>query len=292
MPNQRAVPTLRRRRLGNELRRRRTAAGLESRAAAEAMGWAESKYSRVENAKGRVTPQEVESLLKFFGVEDPQVVAALTNLARDAGKRGWWRPYGDVLADSYRDFLDLEADAELEQVTAPGLIPGLLQTGGYAREIIAATGLTLTQDEVHALAELRRARQAILTTRPGGQAPLRLWAVIHEAALHMTSVEQPHMMREQLRHLLDMTDLPNVTIQVLDLKGTANPGLVGLIEVVHFPAPWPTVVNLENLQGSHFVEGTEDVKVFEDAFARVVAAALSVDDSRLKIRNIMNGMNT
>ncbi|NED87347.1 XRE family transcriptional regulator, partial [Streptomyces sp. SID11233] len=105
--------------------------------------------------------------------EDPQVVTALTNLAKDAGKRGWWRPYGDVVTDSYRDFLDLEADAELEQVTAPGLIPGLLQTGGYAREIIAATGLTLAQDEVHALAELRRARQAILTTRSGGQAPLK-----------------------------------------------------------------------------------------------------------------------
>ncbi|WP_433341066.1 helix-turn-helix domain-containing protein [Streptomyces sp. CA-253872] len=291
MPNQRAVPTLRRRRLGNELRRRRTAAGLESRAAAEAMGWAESKYSRVENAKGRVTPQEVESLLKLFGAEDPQVVTALTNLAKDAGKRGWWRPYGDVLVDSYRDFLDLEADADAEQVTGP-VMPGLLQTSAYAREIIAATGITQTQEEVHALAELRRARQAILTTRPGGRAPLKLWAVIHEAVLHMTSAEQPHMMREQLRHLLDMSDLPNVTIQVLDLRGTAHPSMIGPIEIVHFPDPWPTVVNLENLQGSHFVEGTEDVKVFEDAFARVVATALSVDASRMKIRNIMNGMDT
>ncbi|MFJ4439636.1 helix-turn-helix domain-containing protein [Streptomyces sp. NPDC088923] len=291
MPNQRAVPTLRRRRLGNELRRRRTAAGLESRAAAEAMGWAESKYSRVENAKGRVTPQEVESLLKLFGAEDPQVVTALTNLAKDAGKRGWWRPYGDVLADSYRDLLDLEADAEAEQFAGPA-IPGLLQTSAYAREIIGATGLTRTPEEVHALAELRRARQAILTTRPGGLAPLKLWAIVHEAALHMTSVEQPHMMREQLRHLLDISDLPNVTIQVLDLRGTAHPGMIGLMEIVHFPAPWPTVVNLENLRGSHFVEGTEDVRVFEDAFARVVAAALSVDASRMKIRNIMNGLDT
>lgn len=84
-----------------------------------------------------------------------------------------------------------------------------------------------------------------------------------------------------------MADLPNITIQVMPLEATPHPGMVGLFEVVRFPAPWPTVINLENLHGGSFVEGTEDVKLFETAFERVVAAALPVDDSREHIKKIM-----
>jgi hypothetical protein len=68
--------------------------------------------------------------------------------------------------------------------------------------------------------------------------------------------------------------------------------MLGLFEIVRFRAPWPTVVSLENLRGGYLVEGTDDVKVFENAFERVVAAALSVDDSRQKIKNIMEGTGT
>lgn len=91
------------------------------------------------------------------------------------------------------------------------------------------------------------------------------------------------MMREQVRHLLDLADLPNVTIQVMDLDATPHPGLAGGFHVIRFPQPWPTVVNLENLRGGSFVEGTADARVYEAAFERIVAAALSVADSRQKL---------
>ncbi|WP_405985704.1 helix-turn-helix domain-containing protein [Streptomyces sp. NBC_00872] len=291
MPNVRAVPTLRRRRLGDALRQYRTAAGVSQEAAGEAMGWAESKMSRIENAKARMPPGDVARLLVRYGVTDSTVVAALENLARDAGKQGWWQTYGDVVAQIYKDYLTLESDAESTHIYTPNLIPGLLQTGAYAREIIAATAITRTPEEVNALAEVRRTRQAILTTRSGGS-PLKLWALIHEAALHQRFAAQPFLMREQLRHLLDMADLPNITIQVMPLIATPHPGMLGLFEIVRFPAPWPTVVNLENLRGGQFVEGTDDVKVFEAAFERVVAAALSVDDSREIIKHIMERNGT
>ncbi|BBA96884.1 putative DNA-binding protein [Actinacidiphila reveromycinica] len=287
MPNVRAVPTLRRRRLGNALRAYRLAASLSGEVAGAAMGWDESKISRIENARARMPPGDVAALLKAYGVEDVDAVAALESLARDAGKQGWWQTYGDVVPLSYTDYLTLESDAESVHVYTPSLIPGLLQTGAYAREIIAATAITRTAAEVTALAEVRKTRQAILTTRAEG--PLKLWAVIHEAALGLRSASQPTLMKDQLRHLLDMTELPNVTIQVMDLHATAHPGMLGLFEVVRFPAPWPTVVNLENLRGGSFVEGTDDVKAFENAFERVVASALSVDDSRAKIKDIMEG---
>lgn len=288
MPNVRAVPTLRRRRLGNTLKEYRLQAGLSGEAAASAMGWDESKISRIENAKARMPPADVPALLKAYDVEDDEIINALENLARDASKQGWWQTYGDVVALSYTDYLTLESDAESVHVYTPSLIPGLLQTAAYAREIIGATAITRTPAEVNALAEVRKARQAILTTRPEGT-PLKLWAIIHEAALDLRSASQPGLMRDQLRHLLDVAELPNVTIQVMDLHSTAHPGMLGLFEVVRFPTPWPTVVNLENLRGGYFVEGTEDVKVFENAFERVQAAALSVDDSLVKIAKIMEG---
>ncbi|WP_234025217.1 DUF5753 domain-containing protein [Streptomyces sp. MspMP-M5] len=177
-----------------------------------------------------------------------------------------------------------EPPTESIHIYTPSLIPGLLQTGAYAREIIAATAITRTPEEVIALAEVRKMRQAILT-KPGG--PLKLWAVIHESALHQRFASQPALMREQLRHLLDMTSLPNITIQVMPLVATPHPGMLGLFQVVRFPHPWPTVVDLENLRGGYFVEGTDDVKVFEDAFDRVVAAALPPEDSHETIKQIM-----
>ncbi|MDT0445289.1 helix-turn-helix domain-containing protein [Streptomyces johnsoniae] len=285
MPNVRAVPTLRRRRLGGVLRRYRHEAGLSLNTAASAMGWDDSKLSRIETAQTRLRPQDVAELLAQYAVTDTDIVAALEGLARDAGKQGWWQAYGDVMTASYQDYLILETDAESTHIYTPGLIPGLLQTGAYAREIIAATAITRTSEEVVALAEVRKTRQAILTTRPGGR-PLQFWAVIHEAALHQRFASQPAIMRQQLRHLLDMADLPNITIQVMPLTATPHPGMLALFEVVRFPHPWSTVVRLENIRGGHFVEGIEDVKIFETAFERIVAAALSVDDSREIIRRI------
>ncbi|WKX74385.1 helix-turn-helix transcriptional regulator [Streptomyces sp. XD-27] len=289
MPNVRAVPTVRRRRLGDALRTYRTSAGMSQDSAGRAMGWDESKMSRIEGAKARMRPQDIAPLLKLYGVTDPDVVAKLEALAKDAGKQGWWHAYGDVVGLSYKDYLTLESDAESTHIYAPGLIPGLLQTGAYAREIIAATAMTHTPEEVVALAEIRKTRQAILT-KPGR--PLKLWAVIHEAALHQRFASYPSLMREQLRHLLDMADLPNITIQIMPLAATPHPGMLGLFHVVRFPQPWPTVVNLENIRGGYFVEGTEDVKLFETAFDRVVAAALSVDDSRETIKNLLERNTT
>ncbi|MEU0809220.1 helix-turn-helix transcriptional regulator [Streptomyces sp. NPDC005970] len=284
MPNSRAVPTLRRRRLGEALRKYRREAGMSMAVAGEAMGWDESKMSRIENAKARMPPQYVAKLLKLYGVTEPGVVSALIDLARDAGKQGWWRAYGDVVPVAYKDYLTLESDAESAHIYAPGLIPGLLQTGAYAREIIAATAMTHTTEEVMALAEVRKTRQAILTRL---DRPIKLWAVIHEAALHQRFAAHPSLMREQLRHLLDMIELPNITIQVMPLTATPHPGMLGLFHVVRFPEPWPTVAYLENIRGGEFVEGTEDVKLFETAFERIVAAALSVDDSGETIRDLL-----
>lgn len=291
MATVRLVPTVRRRRLGSTLRRLRNQAGASIEATSAAMGWDPSKLSRIENAKAHLPVKDVAPLLAQYDVTDPDVVKALEGLAQDANKTGWWTTYGSVVADGYKDYIGLEEDAESTHIYAQGLIPGLLQTGAYAREIIAGTGPNLGPADVAALVEVRKKRQAVLTdsTRPTG--PLKLWAVIHEAVLGYRSAARPSLMREQLRHLLDMTDLPNLTIQIMPRDAPAHPGMAGPFHVVRFPMPWPTVINLENLRGGYFVEGTDDVKAFESCFELIVAAALPVDDSREAIKKTMEGMS-
>ncbi|MFF4531630.1 helix-turn-helix domain-containing protein [Streptomyces sp. NPDC001407] len=286
MPNQRARPTLRRRRLGDLLRETRESARLSSDEAARLMGWDPTRLSKIENARARISATEISELMKAYGVEDESLIGALAGLAKDAGKRGWWQTYGDVVAAEYSDYISLESDAESMNIYAPSLIPGLLQTGAYAREVIAATSMIRTPEEVTALAEVRKTRQVVLTRT---ERPLKLWAVIDERALLHRFAGHPSLMREQLRHLLDMADLPNITIQVMAIGATPHPGMLGLFHVVHFRRPWPTVVHLENIMGSTFVEGSSVTKVYEDAFDLVVAAALPVDYSRERIKSIMEG---
>ncbi|GGZ94397.1 helix-turn-helix domain-containing protein [Streptomyces bluensis] len=276
MPNVRPVPTVRRRRLGEALRRYRNATGMSLDTASAQLGWMGPKLSRIETANAHIRPSEVADLLKVYGVTDPEVVSALEGLARDARKQGWWQTYSGIVAPAYADYISLESDAESVHAYEPLLIPGLLQTAGYAREAVAANATTRTAEEVAALAEVRMARQAVLT-RPEG--PLKFWAVIHEAVLHQRFAVRPNTMRDQLRRLLDIAELPNVTLQVMPLAATPHPGGAGGFSLVGFPGPMPDVVLLENLIGATYVEGVDEVQVFADAFERIVATALPVDDS-------------
>ncbi|MET8156141.1 helix-turn-helix transcriptional regulator [Sphaerisporangium sp. NPDC005289] len=289
MPNARPVPTVRRRRLGESLRRFRNAAGLNLDDAAAAVGWKAPKLSRIENANAHIRPAEVAALLNAYGVTDPEIFHALEGLAKDAGKRGWWQTYSGIVAPAYADYISLESDGTGIRIFAPLLIPGLMQTAAYARETIAGISMTRTPDEIAALAELRMARQAVLT-RPGG--PLKMWAVISEAVLHQRFAVRPDTMRDQLRRLREVAELPNITMQVMPLDATPHPGSAGGFSLVSFPDAMPDVVLLENLIGASYVENVAEVKTFADAFDRIVAAALPVDDSVALIVRMEEGKMT
>ncbi len=247
------------------------------------MGWDRSKLSRIETAKARVRPPDVACLLTNYGVTSPDDVKPLEDLARDAGKKGWWQTYSDVAAPSYVDLISLEEDADSVRTYSPQLVPGLLQTGTYAREIIAATALTRRPEEVSALAEMRQARQAVIS-RP--DKPLKMRAIIHEAVLHQTFPARPDVMREQLRRLREVSELPTVTVQVMPLNASAHAGQAGGFSLVDFPHPMPSVVETENLKGSSYVEGGDDVKLFGEAFEQIVAAALPPGDSSALIADL------
>lgn len=179
--------------------------GLNLDDAAAAVGWKAPKLSRIENANAHIRPAEVTALLKAYAVTDPKVFSALEELAKDAGKRGWWQTYGGIVAPAYADYISLESDSDSIRIFAPLLVPGLMQTAAYARETIAGITMTRTPEEIAALAEIRLARQAVLT-RPSG--PLKVWAVISEAVLHQRFAVRPDTMRDQLRRLREVSTCP------------------------------------------------------------------------------------
>lgn len=283
MPNQRAKPTLRRRQLGKMLEKCREDAGQTQAIAAASMGWPHHKLSKIENAKAHIPAKDVEPLLKKYGVTDKAFIAALAALAKDAGRKGWWAGYSDAILTTYIDHISVETEATRVRYYAPTLIPGLLQPRGYAREAIKATG-ALEPELVEARVDVRTARQAVLTRT---NRPLNFWAVINEPVLHQEFCESPDAMYEQLARLLELSERPTITIQVMPARAASHPGLLGLFSILDFDKPYPSIVQVEDLRGSSFIEDSSDVQTFEAAWERIVAAALPEDRSREVIKKVM-----
>ncbi|MFI6548613.1 helix-turn-helix domain-containing protein [Streptomyces prunicolor] len=269
-------PTVRKRKLGFELRRLREAAGLKLDDVLDQTGLPTSKVSRIELARLGIKTDDLNTLLDLYGVDDADKRDALHSLARYGNARGWWQTYRDIISPAYADLISLEADAKDMRTYESALIPGLLQTAAYARATIAAINMTSTDRDVDALVEVRMARQSVLS-RPK---PLEFWAVVHEAALRPRIKGNPLLMKEQLQKLLDIQRLPHVLIQVLPLDASPHVGMSGPFTVVGFPETSDLgVVLLEHLTSALYVEDPVEVSRYGGAFDVLRAAALPFDAS-------------
>lgn len=282
------APTVRRRRLGAELRRLREQQRLTTDHVAKQFGWHNAKVSRIETGRSAARPGDVQSLLDLYGTHDDLKRRALVALARNGNRRGWWQTYSDVLTSAYTDFISLEADATVMRTYECGLVPGLFQTAAYARDVIAGINMTETSEEVDRLAEVRQARQAVLT-RPN---PLEVWAVVDEGVLRTRTTGGPHVMCGQLQRMLDLSAFPNVTIQVMPQAAGPHPGRSGAFAILGFPERHDMdVVLVENLTNALYMEEQHEVDRYAAAFQRIVADALSLDDSLHLIRNLKDELS-
>ncbi|MER5559804.1 helix-turn-helix domain-containing protein [Streptomyces sp. NPDC001251] len=270
-------PAVRRRKLGEELRKLRDATGLTSGAAAALVGWHQSKVSRIETGRSGVKPADVTRLLDAYGVGDPQLRSLLEALADSAGGGGvdWAHAYRGLLPPQYRDFISLESQARSARTLETSVVPGLLQTPAYARAVTRAALGGLPPDKLDSLVEVRIARQEVLR----GDAPLMLNAVLDEAVVRRW-VGGRAAMREQLRHLLDMAALPHVRLQVIPFQHGGYVGLSGPFIMFSFPAISDLdVVVIDHLTSSLYLERREDLEAYSAAFQTVQALALSSTES-------------
>ncbi|MBA9001571.1 hypothetical protein HNR21_000453 [Actinomadura cellulosilytica] len=245
--------------------------------AAACLGWNRFKLSRIEAGKTRATPADVARILDLYGV-DPETHAALVQLARDAGRRGWWTGYSGVFTGGY---VALEDEASEIRTYHVQLIPGLLQTEDYARAVISA-GIPDDPAEVDKRLQARMARKTLLT-RPN--APT-LKTVLAEPALRQL-VGGKSVMRDQLYELRRIARRPNVTIRVLPYTVGAEAGVDGSFVILGYSDPLdPDIAYSEGIYGHIYLESAEHVARCRVAFDRIWEAALDEDESLKFIADI------
>jgi hypothetical protein len=233
--------------------------GLSREEAGEAIRASEWKIHRLENGQVGFKERDIIDLLRLYGVTEPDEVAALVVLAREANTPGWWQHYGDVLPQWFRTYVDLESAANLIRTYEGQFIPGLLQTDDYMRAVIHDTHLE-SSEEMGRRVRLRMARQTLLTR----EHPPRLWAVVDEAALRRP-IGGREVMRGQVERLLDATKLPNVTLQILPFAAGAHSAMVGAFSILRFAdRELPDVVYLEHLTNAIYLDKRDEVERYLD----------------------------
>ncbi len=273
-------PTVRRRRLGAELRRLRQASGLKGSEAAKRLMVSQSKISHMENGNRAINPRDVRDLCALYGVTDQQVIDSLMQMARESGQQGWWHAYGDV---PQRVYIGLESDAASLHIYEPMVVPALLQTPAYAHAVIArsAPQLTAVQTAARFRVLLRRQHRIFDPARR-----LRLWVVLDESVLGRV-VGGPDVMREQLEHLNALGAEPHITVQLLPYTVGAHPGLSGQFSILRFAdGPGGGVVCLERFTSDLFLEKPSDVQHYGVLYDHLQAEALDPDSSRDLINDV------
>ena len=280
----RGGPTAPRITLGARLRRLREASHVTSGEAAEAIRATPSKLSRLERGRCGVKQRDVADLLTLYAVTDEAEREALLTLARRANAPGWWRQYSDVLPRWCELFVGLEDAASVIRAYEVQFVHGLMQTEDYARAVILLSGTDAPSGEIDRHISLRIERQQLLT-RPG--AP-ELWAVLDETALRR-SPGGPRVMRAQLEHLLQLTVLPNVTLQIVPFRAGPPAAVGGPFTILRFPErDLPDLVYLEQLNSALYLDQPDDVAgylaVMDQLCVQAETGAASQDMLRALLR--------
>lgn len=267
-------PTVRRRRLGQELRKLREARNMTAEEVAERLLVSQSKISRLENGRRSISQRDVRDLCGVYEVEDMRIVDSLMQMAKDSRQQGWWHTFGDI---PYSIYIGLETDAASLRVYDPQVVPGLLQTPQYAHALVTGALPESTPAEIEKRVGVRMARQDRIHSK---DKPLRLWAVLDEATL-LRTVGTNDVMRGQLEHLVKMSQLPHVTVQIIPFTVGAHPGLNGQYAVLEFPdTADSSVVYIEGVTSDLYLEKANEVEQYSVMYEHLRAQAMNPDDSR------------
>ena len=256
--------------LGNQLRQLREASGISAGAAGHAIRASHAKISRMELGRVGFKERDVADLLTLYGITDEQERGAFLALARRANVPGWWHHYSDILPAWFEMYLGLEQASSVIRTYEPQLVPGLLQTQQGARAVIQLGNPDLCPADIDHRVAFRMKRQKVLT-QP--DAP-NLWAVIDEASLWR--LDGRAAMRDQIQHLMNIAELPNVTLQVIPFYSGAHAAVGGPFTILRFSEPdLPDLVYLEQLTSALYLDKNEDVQHYLMVMDRLCVQAKS-----------------
>ncbi|MGH3243515.1 MAG: helix-turn-helix domain-containing protein [Spirillospora sp.] len=282
----RGGPTVLRILLGARLRKLREARGISTEQAGYEIRGSHSKISRMELGRVGFKERDVADLLTFYGVSDPAERAPLLELAKEANTPGWWHRYGDVLASWFEVYLGLEEAASLLRAYELQFVPGLLQTEDYARAVVRLGFNDAADEEIERRVQLRTHRQERFTA-PG--APT-LWAVVDEAVVHRP-LGGREVMRQQIKHLVEMSELPNVTLQIVPFGAGGHAAAGGPFTILRFAEPGLSdVVYLEQLTSALYLDKPTDVDTYLRAMNNLCITAERPDRTTDYLRHVLNDL--
>ena len=263
-----AGPTVQRLVLGGHLRRLREQAHITTEQAAGVIRGSHSKISRMEHGRVGFKERDIADLLTMYGVTDADEREALLKLARESNTPGWWQGYADILPHWVEPYFGLEAAASFIRNYELQFVPGLLQTEDYSLSLIRL-GNAPTEEDVLRRAEARMSRQDILSR----ETPPRVWAVVDEGALRRP-IGGAKVMREQLKHLIDMCDHPAVTLQVLPFQVASHPAMGGPFTILRFAEPdLRDVVYIEQLTSALYLDKPAEVDSYLEVMEQLCLQA-------------------
>lgn len=261
-------PTVRRLILGTQLRRLRERAGISRNEAAYSIRGSESKLSRMESGRVGFKERDVKDLLTLYGVQDLEERAKIIELVAQSNVQGWWHAFSDLMPKWFEDYLGLEESAAQIKAYELQFVPGLLQTEDYALAIASRGRPENANRDTERKVHLRMQRQKVLL---GRNAP-KLWVVIDESVLYRR-LGGPRVLRSQIDHLLEMTTLPNISLQVVPYQ-TSGYGAEGPFTLLRFgEAELSDIVYVEHLAGALYLEKPEEIEIYSRALDRLAVEA-------------------
>ncbi|MFC8825626.1 helix-turn-helix domain-containing protein [Streptomyces sp. NPDC057137] len=248
-------------RFAQELRSLRAARGDSLRQLGERLGWDWSLFGKMEKGETLGGPEVVQALDTYYGT--PGLLLALWELAVSDKSQ---------FKEQYRRYMSLEAEATSLWHFAVSVLPGLLQTEAYAREVLGASGLK--GEALEQQVEARMGRRELLE---GDHAP-PFRSILSEAVLR-TALRDVGKWRTQLEYLSELAERGNVTLHVLPFSA----GLYGLDSTALMFLRLPdghTVGYTENAYRGELIEENQPVDRLQRAYDEVRDLALSPTKSR------------
>ncbi len=269
--------------LGSQLRRLRETRGITREAAGYSIRASESKISRMELGRVSFKTRDVEDLLTLYGITDGQERTSLLSLAKEANVAGWWHSYSDVLPSWFPTYVGLEGAASLIRVYEVQFVHGLLQTAEYAHAVVRRGMKGADEADVERRVALRLERQKHLVAENAPQFHI----VLDEAALRRPYGGRD-VMRGQLQHLIEMSERPNVRLQIMPFGFGGHSGEGGAFTILSFPeSDLSDVVYLEQLTSALYLDKPDDVTQYETALAELQRDSPGPDESRDLLRGLL-----
>jgi transcriptional regulator with XRE-family HTH domain len=273
-------PTISRLQLGMELQQLRERAGKDREEVAARLGWYPGKVSKVEQGTATVSATEIDALVSFLDA-DPATADRIRRLGTEARKRG---SYGKV-SDWARTYVGMEAGASEIDIFAEELIPGLLQTEDYAREVAKESLVTKAADVDQLVKSRVERRNKLYSDNP----PL-LSIVLGEAALRRL-VGGPAVMRQQLELLREVADLHNVTLQVLPFSSGAHASLGTSFTILTLRTQRLRTVYIEDITNADYLDRQHHVESYTLVLNRLCKAALGMNESAALLDRVISELS-